>query len=328
MRFLAATQLEGRLYNRYTMGGYLAYRLAPRLRTFIDGRTEHYPPDVLSDYFRIANQVEVNPGETALEALDRRAVDLYFGVGLPVFGEHYYTTTRLEGAPGWRLVFRATGHAIYLRANERNRANLQRVAEYYAASGVPFDPERGLDPDRIVREVADWAIDVGVLPEQTRDWLRDRTSDDPELRYAALNALGRTYALFGAYGEQLAIDREASELKPRALAPRRRLVFGLLHRDKPGEALKAARGLGLMGRRDPRSGTFLSVAQEYNNRRKIQQTRDFAQARKRYVKRRRASEEGGPAQREEGWLVPPGASVRRLPLLTPEEMEACCLGFY
>ena len=328
VRFLADTALEGRLYNRYTMGGFLAYRLAPRLRTFIDGRTEHYPPEVLSDYFHIANQAEVLPGETSLEALDRRGVDIYFGVGMPVAGQNIYTTTRLERAPGWLLVFRTPGHAIYLRNNERNRENLRRVEEFYSREGVPFDPERGLVPDRVVREAVDWAVETGVLPEALPGWSQERESDDSERRYSALDALARTYALFGAYAEQIRIDREASELKPRELAPRRRLVFGLLHSDQPGEALKAARGLQLMGPRDPRSATFLSVAKEYASQRKSRRDASFAQARDRYVARRRAAQAAGMSQREEGWLVPLEATLQRLPLLTPREMEACCLQFY
>jgi hypothetical protein len=328
VRFLEQTQLEGRLYNRYTMGGYLAYRLAPRLRTFVDGRTEHYPPEVLSDYFHIANQAEPTPGETALEALDRRGVDIYFGVGLPVLGEHFYTTTRLERAPGWILIFRDLGSALYLRTNERNLANLQRVVDYYARAGVPFDPERGLDPDRMVREASDWAVDRGLLPASTPVWQRDREGDDPELRDAARNALARSYALLGAYGEQIRIDREASESNPRALAPRRRLVFGLLHQDQPSEALKAARGLRLMGPKEPRSGTFLTVAQGYARQRQSRRMASFAKARDHYVERRRAAAAGGPLPREEGWLQPLEASIQRLPLLTPEEMEACCLEFY
>jgi hypothetical protein len=326
VRFLAETELEGNLYNRYTMGGFLAYHLAPRLRTFIDGRTEHYPPEVLSDYFRIANQAEVEPGETSLEALERRDVDIYFGVGLPVAGENIYTTTRLERAPDWILVFRTPGDSIYLRKSQRNRENLRRVESFYARANVPFDRERGLVPDRVVREAAAWAIDAGVLPEELAAWSRDRESDDPELRYRALDAMGRTFALFGAYAEQIRIDREASESKPRELAPRRRLVFGLLHSDQPAEALKAARGLRLMGRTDSRSATFLSVAQEYANQRESRRGASFARARDRYVERRRAA--GGASQREEGWLVPLEATLQRLPLLTPAEMEACCLQFY
>ena len=96
-----------------------------------------------------------------------------------------------------------------------------RLAPRRAAADLDCDPDRGLDPNRVVREAVGWAVDAGVLPRETPTWLRDRSSDDPELRYAALDALGRTYALFGAYSEQISIDREASELKPRELAPRR-----------------------------------------------------------------------------------------------------------
>ena len=117
-------------------------------------------------------------------------------------------------------------------------------------------------------------------------------------------------------------------MKPRELAPRRRLVFGLLHSDQPGEALKAARGLSLMGRRDPRSGTFLSLAQEYLSKRQAGRAPSFARGRDLYVERRRKALAAGASSREEGWLVPLDATIQRIPLLTPKEMEACCLQFY
>ncbi len=42
VRFLKATGVEGNLFNSYGMGGFPGYWLLPRLRTFIDSRTEHY----------------------------------------------------------------------------------------------------------------------------------------------------------------------------------------------------------------------------------------------------------------------------------------------
>jgi tetratricopeptide (TPR) repeat protein len=79
---------------------------------------------------------------------------------------------------------------------------------------------------------------------------------------AALEALGLTYALAGAYREQLEVDREAIRLRPRAKAPRRRLVYALLRTGRSEEALRAAQELVALDPSDTRSAEFLNVSQQ------------------------------------------------------------------
>ena len=324
MRFLADSGVEGNLFNRYTVGGFLGYWLAPQLRTFVDGRTEHYPTEVLEDYFRITRRREVRPGESTLEALDRRRVDFYVGVGMPVLGAHIYTTANLENAPGWIPVFRTPGHAIYLRANARNRENLERISAYYESEAVPFDPERGFEPDRVVAEAPSWAVAHGVLPERHEEWSAARSSADPKERFEALDALARSYALLGAYETQIALDREALAMHSDAGAARRRLVYGLLRAGRVPEALQAARDLARFDPRGLRSLSFVRAARSYAGRHRTEQTDAFAKARGQYVERRRTE---GHNAREEGWLIPADSVLGELPLLTPEEMQACCREF-
>jgi hypothetical protein len=236
VRFLMDSGVSGNLFNRYTHGGFVGYWLAPRIRTFVDGRTEHYPPDVLEDYFRISHQLEVRPGESALEALDRRGVDLYFGVGVPVPGERIYTTARLDRVPGWLPISRSVDHSVSLRANERNRDNLERVAAWYREAGVPFDREHGFDPLIAARARPDWAIQHGIVPPDYSQLVAARESDDPAERASALERLGLLLYLLGAYEAQIALDRESIALRPEAVAPRRRLVLSLLRLRRDGEA--------------------------------------------------------------------------------------------
>ena len=49
VRFLEETGVEGKLFNSYAMGGYLGYRLAPKLLTFVDGRM-NVDDEVIRDY--------------------------------------------------------------------------------------------------------------------------------------------------------------------------------------------------------------------------------------------------------------------------------------
>ena len=58
-----------------------------------------------------------------------------------------------------------------------------------------------------------------MLPEGYLESLAQRESGSPATRFRALQNLGVTYALVGAYRDQIEIDREAKALRPRARQP-------------------------------------------------------------------------------------------------------------
>jgi hypothetical protein len=267
IRFLEETGVEGNLFNTYEMGGYLCYRLAPRLRTFLDG-SMNVSDDVQREAQRITSQRGAWPFETWLELLDRRGVDVFFGVGVPASGagrpgEGVYTTVLPERAPGWRLISRGMRHGIWLRATERNRENLARVAGWYETQGVPFDRERGLDPARVIAAAPDWAAAHQLVPPRWRDLLRARDAARAEAKPAPFEPGGLVYALAGAYEAGLANDREAARLAPDAKAPHRRLVWALLRLDRAEEAVLEARELHALDPQDPRTVLFARGAQLY-----------------------------------------------------------------
>jgi hypothetical protein len=263
VRFLRDSGLEGNLFNAYWMGGFLDYWVAPRLRTFIDGRMR-FPDEVLDDYFAVNFLQGARAGESFLDVLDRRQVDVFFGVGypkpLPLHRRRVYTTAHLEGLPGWLLVSRSLHHAIYLRRGERNRENLARIAAYYARQGVPFDAERGFDVGEVIRERPDWAERHGMLPRDYADLYAARRDPDPEKRFRALDGLGLVHALLGDYAQQVSFDRRAAALEPARHAPRRRLVNGLFRLGRSQEALALARKLDQSDPPGPRNALILRVA--------------------------------------------------------------------
>ena len=63
VHFLQATGVRGNLYNPYWMGGFAGYWLSPRLRTFIDGRTEHYDAEVFREHAAVQDLSSVRDGE-------------------------------------------------------------------------------------------------------------------------------------------------------------------------------------------------------------------------------------------------------------------------
>jgi hypothetical protein len=266
--FLFQARLKGRLFNNYPIGGFIGFWLGPELRTFIDGRMS-VPDDVFDDLSSIETRRGGRPGETFVETLDRRGVDIFLGVGMPPSYVRSgrrgprYTTAHLEGVPGWIPVFRSLRTGVYLRANQRNRANLRRVAQFYERQGVPFDPERGLDIAKAVRDHPEWAAKQRIVWQQFPALLRASEGPDPEARRKALDFVAITYAMLGAHDEQVRIDRELAAQNPGAKAPLRRLVYGLLRLDRPEEAQAAARALATIDPQDPVSMEYLKLVRRY-----------------------------------------------------------------
>jgi hypothetical protein len=202
-------------------------------------------------------------GETVLGLLDRRGVDFFVGTGLP--GPHdeqdwqSYTTAHLDGAPGWMPVFRNFEQQVFMRDLPRNRINLARIDRFWREQGVPFDPARGFDPGRVIRERPDLAVQWRLVPPAFSRWQAERSSDDEATRIAATQRVALALALAGATRDQIEIDRELLAAQPGALAARRRLIAGFLREGRDAEAVEAARQLE--ARADtPRHQRFLQVA--------------------------------------------------------------------
>ena len=120
------------------------------------------------------------------------------------------------------------------------------------------------------------------------------TSSGPLIRSEqALETLGLSLALAGAYGLQLEVDREAAALRPRAKAPLRRMIYALLRLDRPDEAIAVAERLVALDPDDRRSQIFREVARRYAAR----------------------SRRPPPGALDPPLDIPPDALVNRLPLV-------------
>ncbi|MDX1432167.1 MAG: hypothetical protein R3286_06925 [Gammaproteobacteria bacterium] len=263
VHFLNEGELEGRLFNHYWMGGFLGYWLSPRLHTFIDSRTEHYDASLYLDYSAVTELAGREAGESFVDVLDRHGVDVFFGVGFPHWWHRVYTTTHLHRVPGWVLVSRSFRHAIYVREDERNRVNLERVARYYAERGIAFDAGRGFDPGAVIREHPGWAVAHALVPEEYPALLEQAAGADAEARRRARNTLGLIYLMAGAYAEQVELDRATAAEFPGDERPRRRLVYGLLRLDRADEALEAAAALLALDPENAESRRLAVLARRY-----------------------------------------------------------------
>lgn len=209
--FLADTGVEGRIYNDYPLGGFMSFWLSPQLQMASSG-TMNVTKEAMQANFAIAAREGSRPGEDFGALLDRMGYDLFLGLGFPVeprSGRPIPCTVRhLEHEPGWLLVFRNLRNAVYLRKSPRNAANLDRIAAYYARAGVPFDRERGFDPEAVLRKATPWAIAHGLVPfdfealvEGVRKARRAGRVDGQADRLAVL------YATLGLYERALQVDR-------------------------------------------------------------------------------------------------------------------------
>ena len=226
--FLRDSAVEGRLWNAYTQGSFLGAWLAPRLQLFVNGSL-NVPERVLADGWAITQR---NVDLTAV--LDRYAVDLFFGTGMPTVPEpgrqrEFDTTRHLADAPGWTLVFRNAMCAIYLRRAPRNAENLARIATYYESAGVPFDPAAGFDVVRVLRDAPRWAFEHGLIPGSYA-LLRQRVRQvSPMAAAPAQEALASVFALLGVYERVRDLDAARLRVDPRAPGPLRRSLW--LNRD-------------------------------------------------------------------------------------------------
>ena len=241
--FLEDTGLEGNLYNDYASGNFLGYWLSPRLRTFVNGSL-NVPKHVLDASFVIGRR-GWESAEGIEAVLDRYGVDVFFATGTPrapLPGRPVVsTTTHLEQTPGWMLVFRSLSSAIYLRTNERNRANLERVRVYYEQNSVPFDVAgKGLDVERVIQQAPQWAIAHGLIPHDFKNLQRSARGPGTPGRAQTRERLSGILALIGLYERAAAFDRETVRRSPTRIAPLRRLIWSLLHQQKLDEAAHRA----------------------------------------------------------------------------------------
>ena len=259
---LGDSGVRGNLYTDYFLGGFAGYWLAPNVRTIVNG-TLNVPPETLDAIQAIPQRRGLRPGEDLPALLDQLGIDLFLGIRLPDAGlpsrRWTATTAHLERTPGWVPIFRNAESAIYLRANERNRENLDRIAHFYAEQHVPFDRERGFDTCAVIREAPDWAFRHGAIPRRFPDLVaRAESGGAPRIR----DRVAALYAVLGCYERAAAIDRTLLRDAPDAVGPRRRLVWSLLRSGGYEEARAEAAVLAAHPSADPLSHAIAEAAKQ------------------------------------------------------------------
>jgi hypothetical protein len=259
MRFLRDAGLEGNLFHSFDLGGFLGYWLAPELRTFIDGRLDHVPSEVLHDYLRIRRGSQRGIPLALRELLEKWGVEVFVGQNFPP--ERYADASwvaHLRRFPRWIPIFAAEHCGIYLHRVPGSEENLRRVRAYYATRRLPFDPERGIDASALIRRRPGWSQRQGLLPEGYEALVAARSHADPERRAPALVRLGELYWRVGAFRDGVEVERELLALRPGDRDARRRLADDLLLLGRVAEAFEVADALW---REDPEFGDVHAIRQ-------------------------------------------------------------------
>lgn len=256
--------LQGTAFADYHVASFAGAHLAPDVRMLING-TLNVSPDVIAANLPLRQRRGEREGEPFVDSLDRHGVDLFVGIRLPHVRDtarpFFHTTGHLEGAPGWIAVFRNLAGAVYLRADARNRENIDRVADWYADQRVPFDPSVGFDVERVVREARTWAMQHSIIPVHFDQLTRTAYGNDPASRIGARSLLASLYAALGLYEEAIELDEARVEADPDAFRARRRLVWCLLRLGRDDEASAHAGPLAERPQRDHLSHRIADAAQ-------------------------------------------------------------------
>ena len=242
--FLEDAGLTGRVQNDYALGGFMSVWLAPGMQMSASG-TMNVAKGAMLDQLSIGGRGENEDGLAFLELLDRYKIDLFFGQGLPVEpppGRPLASTVRdLEWEADWIPIFRNLRSSVYLRRGARNQANLDRVAAYYAANGVPFDLQRGLRLEDAILQAPEWSIQNGVIPVDWAQMMEEvskaqrRGQPSPQTRRMSM-----LYAVLGLYDRGLKADRWILNREPLDGAAAHRVIWTLTQLRRFEDAYAAA----------------------------------------------------------------------------------------
>jgi hypothetical protein len=123
--FARDTGISGRPFNCLAMGGYLAWRLAPDERVFVDGRLEAYPETLFRTYFHVIDAPKIWPQVAAAYGFD-------YALLYDVWGNRFPLIRYLAAGHGWKLVYYDETASLFVPTDEAHRATRERAERAFA----------------------------------------------------------------------------------------------------------------------------------------------------------------------------------------------------
>jgi tetratricopeptide (TPR) repeat protein len=145
--FLRAAGLSGRLLAEYEWAGYAIHELWPRVRVFIDSRSEVYGESFLAEFRRAKNHEA-----TARSILEQHGVDLVMLRQRPypiVERRNRGLLSVIESDPRWRLIFVDDRSVLYARRDRGDALpeSFQRIAAQRFDPGDPGMADPSLEAE-------------------------------------------------------------------------------------------------------------------------------------------------------------------------------------
>jgi hypothetical protein len=106
--YLDKNRPEGKMFNEYALGGYLLYALKQPPKVFIDGRTDMYGVQILSDY----NSVKFSSSERE-KLLEQYYVDWGF------FEKDSELVAALKESESWQLIYTNDYYAVLTKTTQK-----------------------------------------------------------------------------------------------------------------------------------------------------------------------------------------------------------------
>jgi hypothetical protein len=114
--FVLNAGISGRMFNTYSFGGYLIYRLFPKQLVFIDGRADMYGDDFFNEYRNI-----INVGPSWKKDFEKYRIDYV------ITGKNEPLSQLLQSHEEFRLVYDDKYNAVLVR----NQPSFYKIIEKY-----------------------------------------------------------------------------------------------------------------------------------------------------------------------------------------------------
>jgi hypothetical protein len=114
--FLRTHHLTGRMFNTFSSGGYLMWKLWPQQKTFIDGRALN--ESVGADYRRILDNADASHGKSASQLLSEYGIEVIVAEAFEYYTGRVYGLTAAHADPEhqeWSLVYRDSAAVVFMR---------------------------------------------------------------------------------------------------------------------------------------------------------------------------------------------------------------------
>jgi len=155
--FIEAAQLKGNVFCEDGWGAYVTYRHYPDIKVASDLRTNLH-----RDFFKKVGDLKRLYGPNAwkfiVEGLPPET-DMVMSIAWKQQAQKFLDVKT------WVIVFENNHITLSMK---RNSPNLARIQNYYRAQGVPFNPRRGFEADRVFEQAPKWY----ATHQETMEWGR------------------------------------------------------------------------------------------------------------------------------------------------------------